>query len=424
MLEPVRQYAAERLRAAGERDEIARRHLAWVVRFASAAGRGFLAEQLVWSARLRGEHDNIRQALEVALTGIDREAALRITGALGYVWYTMGQPDGRRWVTRALDAATGMPDRLRARALLAAGMLDKNALDYELAVQHLREAIELFRRLGNPSGEAWAVMSMGRAAWSIDVEGRPASAWFEQALRIFREVGEPAGIGWTLAFHATESYYETGDLEAAKRGATEALEVGTASGVLGVVAESRRILALVAAMGGEHDESARLFEQAVDALEQAGDDFQLGSVLTTRAFVAWEQGDVLQALVALRKAFRLARAGGSAERIIYALTRCVPVLWDRRRAQEAALLLGVIDTSFRRLPRGAERFGVRPDVAAAVSSTGLDEHRIAGRSLSLERAADLALRVLDEELAAASAAEVREGDGTAGIANTSRRGGR
>ena len=51
----------------------------------------------------------------------------------------------------------------------------------------------------------------------------------------------------------------------------------------------------------------------------------------------------------------------------------------------------------------------------------LVERRISGRSLSLERAADLALRVLDEELAAASAAEVREGGSAAGIADTPRR---
>jgi hypothetical protein len=52
---------------------------------------------------------------------------------------------------------------------------------------------------------------------------------------------------------------------------------------------------------------------------------------------------------------------------------------------------------------------------------GFGEDRVAGRSLSLERAADLALRVLDEELAAASAAEVREGGGAAASADTPRR---
>ena len=39
---------------------------------------------------------------------------------------------------------------------------------------------------------------------------------------------------------------------------------------------------------------------------------------------------------------------------------------------------------------------------ASLVPAGFDEHRIAGRSLSVEQAADLALRVLDEELALAA----------------------
>jgi hypothetical protein len=48
--------------------------------------------------------------------------------------------------------------------------------------------------------------------------------------------------------------------------------------------------------------------------------------------------------------------------------------------------------------------GAGPEALASVIDAGFDEHRVAGRSLSLERAADLALRVLDEELALATAA--------------------
>jgi class 3 adenylate cyclase len=69
--------------------------------------------------------------------------------------------------------------------------------------------------------------------------------------------------------------------------------------------------------------------------------------------------------------------------------------------------------------QSAQGTGIQP--FATLVSAGWDEHRVAGRSLSLERAADLALRVLDEELAAASAVEGREGGGAAGIADTPRR---
>src|SRR5262249_49799966 len=93
MLEPVRQYAAERLRGAGDHDRVVKRHLEWVVSLAAKAGRGFVREQSRWSARLRDEQDNIRQAMERALAGVDPEAALRIAAALGYSWYIMGQPD-------------------------------------------------------------------------------------------------------------------------------------------------------------------------------------------------------------------------------------------------------------------------------------------------------------------------------------------
>ena len=121
MLEPVRQYAAERLREAGERDRMVRRHLDWVVSLAAKAGIGFMREQRRWSARLRDEQDNIRQAMESALAGVDPEAALRIAAALGYPWFSMGQPDAHAWVVRALEAAPGAPDLIRAMALLGRG---------------------------------------------------------------------------------------------------------------------------------------------------------------------------------------------------------------------------------------------------------------------------------------------------------------
>jgi hypothetical protein len=97
------------------------------------------------------------------------------------------------------------------------------------------------------------------------------------------------------------------------------------------------------------------------------------------------------------------------------------VLWHRGRAREAASLLGAVET-FQRSSHRTEWFGARLDaVDAGVAAAGLDGQRFAGRELSLERAADLALRVLDEELAAASAAEGREGGGAAASADTPRR---
>jgi predicted ATPase len=417
MLEPVRQYAAERLREGGEHDRVVRRHLEWVVSLAAKAGIGFMREQRLWSARLRDEQENVRQAIESALAGVEPEAALRIAAALGHPWYTMGQPHGYAWVVRALDAAIGAPDRLRAKALYGAGLLAQDALDYDRALVHLREALKLFRRVGGRRGEAWVLMVMGRAAQAIDVDARPAAAWFEDALRIFREIDEPAGIGSILGCLADEQWKD-GDLEGAASRATEAFDLGTRSGLLQVVAESRRMLAAVAEERGQHADAERLLVEAAVAHEQAGDRWQLTLILTMTAHVAFNCGDDARALGPLRQALRLARDSGSGERMVYAIELAAHVFDHCGRAREVATLVGAVEAVNLRLPRRIEwmqslpwRAGVTSSVSgtgfealASVVSAGFDEHRVAGQSLSLERAADLALRVLDEELGLVAAA--------------------
>jgi hypothetical protein len=262
-------------------------------------------------------------------------------------------------------------------------------------------------------------MAMGRAAWAIDVDARPAAAWFEDALQIFREVDEPTGIGWMLSFTAQERWRD-GDLAGALDRATEAFNLGTRSGLLQVVAESRRVLAMVATTQGRRADAERLLEEAAAAHEQAGDDWQLALILTITARLAFDRGDDARAFRKLRRALRLARDGGMGERMWDAVELTAIVVHHRGRVREVATLVGVVEAVDQRFPRMQERVQERIPVPlglpladrrlastqfsalASMVPAELDEHRVAGRSLSLERATDLALRVLDEELALAA----------------------
>jgi hypothetical protein len=311
-------------------------------------------------------------------------------------------------------------------ALLGAGMLAEDALDYDDALIQLRKALALFKAMGARAGEGWALMFIGRAArWVIDVDARPAGAWFEDALRICRDIDEPAGIGSTLC-HLAEERLKARDLEGAASRAAEALDLGTRSGLLQTVAESRLILAMVAVKRGQHADAERLLAEVAATHEQEGDRRMLALILTMTAHLAFNHGDDIRALGPLQKALRLARDSGSGERIRYAVALAASVLHQRGRAREVATLAGAVEAVYlgRRSGLIQSVFGTSLDALASVASAEFDEDRVAGRSLSLERAADLALRVLDEELAAASAASVPEGDGAAGIANTPRRRGR
>ena len=89
---------------------------------------------------------------------------------------------------------------------------------------------------------------------------------------------------------AAEEQFKAGDVEEASSGATEALDLGIRSGLFDVVAESRRMLALVAARRGQHEDAERLLEEAAAANEQAGDRYQLALILTVRAHFAFGRG--------------------------------------------------------------------------------------------------------------------------------------
>jgi tetratricopeptide (TPR) repeat protein len=289
MLEPVRQYAAERLHESGECDRIVRRHLEWALTFAVKAAIGLMRERR-WSAPLRDEQDNIRQALEHALGGVDPEAALRIAAALGYPWRIMVQPHAYAWIVRALEAAPGAPHLIRALALSAAGMLASNALDYDQALVHARQALAISRTPGARRLEGLALMAMGCAARGIDVDARPAAAWFEDALQAFREVDEPVGIGGTLGLLAEEQL-AVGDLEGAASRAAAASDLGTRSGLRSIHGESRRLLAIVAARRGQHADAERLLEEAAAAHGQGDDLPQLVVILTAAEHLAFIRGD-------------------------------------------------------------------------------------------------------------------------------------
>src|SRR5215217_5950200 len=137
MVEPVRQYALEKLEESGEAQETKRRHLAHFLGLAEAADQyyGLLtgvrptgAEGEAWMDRLEREHDNLRAALSWAKERGDVEPGLRRTGMLSWFWWMRGYfGEGRNWTEDFLKKAArgdlGVEDGVRAKALLGAGML-------------------------------------------------------------------------------------------------------------------------------------------------------------------------------------------------------------------------------------------------------------------------------------------------------------
>ena len=87
MLEPVRQYAFEKLGETGEPENARRRHAAFYLALAEAAEpriKGW--DQVEWLDRLEAENDNLRAAIGWSLEANDAPAAARFGWSLGMYW--------------------------------------------------------------------------------------------------------------------------------------------------------------------------------------------------------------------------------------------------------------------------------------------------------------------------------------------------
>jgi predicted ATPase/DNA-binding SARP family transcriptional activator len=147
LLETVRQYAAEQLDAAGERDEFEVRHRDWYLELAESDPTP--AGDLPARARLRRldlERENLRAALASALIG-DHQAGLRLAAALWRFWLMRGYlAEGNRWLDTTLRAA---PERTRVRAntLLAASLVGLRRGDHERIHEFCAESVAIFAEL-------------------------------------------------------------------------------------------------------------------------------------------------------------------------------------------------------------------------------------------------------------------------------------
>lgn len=181
MLEPVRQFAAEKLVASPAERTAQARFVAWAQRLAHTAdGEIKGPAQQQWLARLDADIDNLLAALSwAAAQPQHRPAALRLAIALWRYWELRGHLDeGRSWLEPLAAHAEGDPS-LRAHALNAAGVLAHHQSDFTAARRLYRESLALRRELGDRTGIAASLNGLGHLSLT--------QGDFAEAQRVFRE---------------------------------------------------------------------------------------------------------------------------------------------------------------------------------------------------------------------------------------------
>lgn len=174
LLETVRQYAAEQLKASGEQHELQMLHCRWYLELAQRRDPERSPGPVdVVPASLDVEHDNMRAALSFSLRHLP-DIALQLAVALWRYWLARGLfAEGCRWVEAALAAAPE-PSALRARALAALAVFDvRRGSGHRLAALGA-EAVAIHSTLDDPAGLAWALHHDAVLAY---MSGRWTECW-------------------------------------------------------------------------------------------------------------------------------------------------------------------------------------------------------------------------------------------------------
>jgi hypothetical protein len=155
MLETIGEFASERLAAAGEDEDVKRRHLEHYAALAESC----FDETLLGNDDLdllEEERENLRHALDFALR-IDPELALALARWLMPLWQRGELLEGRERLAAALTGAPDASAEARAWALRDAAFLATRQSDHEVAEALGGEALALFRKLGDQRGAGWAL---------------------------------------------------------------------------------------------------------------------------------------------------------------------------------------------------------------------------------------------------------------------------
>jgi predicted ATPase/DNA-binding SARP family transcriptional activator len=320
MLATLREYAAER-----SSPEAARRHALHTLEHAEASGvvlRGGSGSAIAAALdALRRDLPDIHAALAWANASSETEIEVRLAVAMRQYWALRGNlHEGRRVFEAAIASARASGSRRWLAAALTHGGV-------------------FWHRTGN--------VEAARAIW-------------EEALALNRELGDSQEVGRALGElgsvalangdldEATRYYEESADLFAAPGGSQSRLAIVLAN------------LGVIASMRGDHAESARRAEEAVELQRRLDDPDSLAVSLHNLGRAQLMLGEREPARASIHESYELAQSLGYVEVLAYCLAAAAELRLADGDLESAARLLGTSRATFAVI--GAE---IAPDEAAS-----------------------------------------------------------
>jgi predicted ATPase/DNA-binding CsgD family transcriptional regulator len=285
MQETIREYAHEKLVAAGESVAVHSTYVnyyLWLVK--DGEPKLYNQEQSAWIDQLEVEYDNLRAAIEWSLEYQDIESAAQLVMYLGRFWQLRGYYcEAAMWLERIL-AMQSMADQTRAKLLLSRSLVTQVQGDYENAAAMVEDSLKIFITLGDISGiaEVKAVMGIIRV---FQGEREKGIELLEESRKTFQESGDEWQTARVLLY-ISDSYNRMGNNKTAVPLCQECLAIFTKLGDPWGIAFASGIAGEIARKEGDLLQAKEYFRNNLVFHWQHGQKGEIPYPLETLALIA------------------------------------------------------------------------------------------------------------------------------------------
>ena len=341
LLESTRQYALELLQKSGELEPLQTRHAAYFLRFAQAIDDAFDSTPTkAWMSSLQVEYDNLRAALEWALTAKrDVELGVALACALSRFWARSAyEAEGRRQFDAIITLVDSLPAPLQAQVWLGRSRVFGNILDWISLREIAERSLALNRAINSDWGTAESLMHLGETQLRMR-QHREAEQSLSEALSIAEGKGNRRLQAWIKGVQARNLHFQDRPDEA-RHGYYEALHLARAQGD-----DWLKIVCMVNL--AEMEFAAGRAQQALDLAREAEGGRALDYILTNNIaayLIDLQRFD--EARDAAARALRMAQDAHGPVFVAYSIQHLAAITASQGKTRQAARLIGYCNTAY------------------------------------------------------------------------------
>jgi tetratricopeptide (TPR) repeat protein len=220
-----------------------------------------------------------------------------------------------------------------------------------------------------------------------------------EALALFRELGDDTGTAWALAFQGVQALASPGECKEGMRLLEEALSLFRGLDYKPGITQALIGLGELARLDGDGERAARAYEECRAIAREEGDGMSEAKALANLAYVAQQRGEYAHAAELLTEALALRRELGARRYICQQFAQLAGPVAAQGHPQAAARLLGASEALLGAMGIGLQA-GDRRDiegyeaaVRAQLDEATFDAAWAEGRAMSFDRAVSYALEV-------------------------------